>query len=118
MLTSVTLMTVGSGSPSSRQKKTKGGDGADSYSAGEEGQPPPSSSKVKSRSHSRKSISKAKEADAALNNASGHSIGSSMQSSISSVNPHHANQSSPQPGKTSGGGGIMSEQAARLGLYA
>lgn len=121
IVTIVTLMAVGSGSPSSRQKKTKGGgDGADSYSAGEEGQPPPSSSKMKSRSHSRKSISKAKEADAALNNASGHSISSSMQSSISSVNPHHANQSSPQPGKTSvgGGGGIMSEQAARLGLYA
>ena len=108
---------MGSGSPGSRQKKTKGGDAADSYSAGEEGQPP-SSSKAKSRSHSRKSISKAKEADAALNNASAHSIGSSMQSSISSANQHHANQPSPQHGKASGGGGIMSEQAARLGLYA
>ena len=63
-------------------------------------------------------VSEAKEADAAINNASAHSIGS-MQSSISSVNPHNANQPSPQQGKAAAsGGGSMSEQAARLGLYA
>ena len=109
------IVAVGSGSPSSRSKKTKGGEGSDSYSAGEEAQPP-GSSKAKSRSHSRKSLSKAKEADAAINSASAHSIGS-MQSSISSVNPQHASHSSPQHGKA-GAGGSMSEQAARLGLYA
>lgn len=101
------------GSPGSRLKKSKS---IEEATASDDSQASPNPIKGKSRSHSRKSLNKAKETDAVINSSS-HSQSSSNFANATSNSLSSPHQPQNQHGKVSSGSN-MSEQAARLGLYA